>query len=262
MTATPVLEVDTSLGYPPVVGITVTAADAETVTVSRVTVDGPEPLVNGRDIGISGAAYIEDYTAPFGVPTQYVAVAKDSAGVESSESAPTVPVTVQVYGSTGLWLTDPTLPASAIEVRVADWDERDYDTESSLALPLGGTNPVALLATRQRPAFTLTTTTSRREQRDELKQLLGSSPLLLLRPTPILEEPARYCMVGKVKERRLTIGRYQYEIDLTECRPPAIAVKYGAPGRRYMDVVYYYDSYTDPKLEGRTYLDMAKDPRP
>lgn len=262
MTATPVLEIDTSLETPPVAQITVTAADAATVTVSRV-VDGAEAgvLINGRNVGVNGSTYLEDYTIPFGVPVQYYAVAEDAAGVESAQSALTAPVKARVYGS-GLWLSDPTIPGSGLEVRVVDWDEREFNSATSTALPLGGSIPIGLLATRQGASFTLITRSDRPEFRTELRHLIATSPLMLLRPSPILDEPARYCTVGSVRERRLTIGHYRYELGLTEVRTPAVAVKYGAPGKRYEDLVYYYDSYDDPKLTQRTYIELARDPRP
>jgi len=245
---------------PPRVGITVEAADADTVTITRITPDGREVLINGRDIPIAGSTYVEDYTAGWGVPLQYVATAVED-GVPSAESAPTDPVTLTVT-TTGAWLSDPSIPGSSIEIRVNDWTDKEFDTETTTVLPLGGSTPVALLGARQSAQFTLITRAMDITTRDSLRGLLATAPLLLLRPSPVLDEPARYIAVGKVRERRLTIGKYEYELPMTESLPPAVGVRYGEPGKQLQDLEGYYPTLDDLAATGKTLLEIAKDPRP
>lgn len=259
MTATPVITTDVQLSVPPRVGLVV-EADADTVTVTRIVDGAREVLINGRDAQVAGSTYIDDYTVPYGVPVQYVATSMKS-GVASDESAPTDPVIARIY-TTGLWLSDPTIPGSDLEVRVENWDEMNFATQTDVVLPLGGVTPIALLAPLQSAEFTLTTRADRPEQRQAIQQLLRTCPIPLLRPSPVLEEPARYCTHGGMRRNRRTIGHYLYEIPLTEVAPPPLATQYGEVGKRYQDLPDYYTSYDDPALTSRTYIDLARDPRP
>jgi hypothetical protein len=239
----------------PRVEVTLTAAvDTATATLTRHSAAGATPVRGGHRVSVSGAAIINDYEAPLGVPVTYTAVAYNSAGQPAVPSPPSAPVTLADPECP--WLHAALRPATALQVTPTSWATRAHTREASILWPATGTAAIAVVNVRPRPTTPLGLLTRTVAEADELLAVLND-PNLLFRPPSTWGWPggisyaadvaeARYAPTRPVDERRLWTMTLVPVLD-----PPASLVE---PVTTWGQVVSFYPTWSDVLAVKATWL--------
>jgi hypothetical protein len=142
---------------------------------------------------------VEDYEAPFGVPVEYVAVAR--GGTLETESDP-VEATLAVDVD---WLNDLDDPVNnSGPVTVESFDELSYDTPQGVHRPLGRRDPVVTSDVRWTPAGRLVIVTETAEESRKIRDACGSGAPLLFRTPPDRGVGSMFLVPTKITERRVS----------------------------------------------------------
>lgn len=262
----------------PGVGFTVTGVPAGSrVTVWR-TVEGRRSVVRGwRDRVVEAADYGTDFEVALGRPTRYTVEFGDGTVIDGG---------ITVDSPTG-WVQDPLVPASALPVsgtRTADgspyvtasaFTELAYRSRVDLLEVLGADAPVAIMGQRMTAAgvdFSMMTTAF--DQTAQLRDLLVSTPLLLVRTHPDWGDLPALCYLAAdtITEQRLTVAlggsltrramglpeHTQWDAQGTTVRPPALNLIAPVVTWGFVESMWSTWAEWEASHQGQTWLDVLR----
>jgi len=246
-----------------------------TVTIWR-TADGKRQAVRGfRKRDVVSADYVIDYEAPLARNITYEM--EVTAGVNAQVPSPK-PVTF--VAATSGSIQDPLVPGGAVPIhgdsgpngepylRDQALKQFEYAADMSIMQILGSPDPVAIIGQRMAAAgVDMSMSTNAAQAAADLRRLLQSSPLVLVRPLPgwAAALPGLcYLAVAKPTELPVTeawggsLIRWQLVGDLVAAPTMNVLV----PLWTYGDVKALWGTYQQAQtaLAGKTYLDVLKSP--
>ena len=278
-TYSPVIAVVAKPDFAPCPRVEITLTDltptANTVTVWR-TADGRRQAVRGfRKRSIISADFIVDYEAPLGRPVSYDVEVLDGINAQAA-----VPQTITALNATAGCIQDPLVPGGAVPVH-GDVDANgeaylrgqalkalEYAADMSIVQILGSPDPVALMGQRMAAGgVDMSMSTRAAQAAADMRRLLQSSPLLLVRPLPEWASALPglcYLAAGTPTELPVTeawggsLIRWELKGDLVAAPTMNVLV----PLWTYGDVKALWGTYQQAQtaLSGKTYLDVLKSP--
>jgi hypothetical protein len=261
MTAPSVVAIPVSTPAPGM-QVTVTANDvaASTYTLWRQDGLGRRTVIRGA-LGavILSAAFVVDLEHPFGEPLQYVAATYDSVGTLIAESSLTSPYTA---ASTGTWISNPLAPTSAVNVEVTEWPDWTKPVDGAFIPIIGSSDQVVVYGTRSSGSGSLQIHTRTSNERDDLRAVLGSTAIVLVRASSSWDVGVLNLGVPTYRERRLGLADNParlFTLDVVRAAPLDISI---APVlHTYEELSSYGYLYSTLSAHvGLTYLQLAQQP--
>lgn len=276
---TPVVALVPKTTYDPCPRVEVTVTDLtptdNTVTVWR-TADGKRTAVQGARLrSMVGSDFVIDYSAPLARTLTYDV--EVTAGISTGIAA--VPASTNVAATTGC-VQDPLVPSTAMpiygdvgpngELAMIDSSAKalEYAVESSVIGIMGSPDPVGILGQRMSAkgiAFNMVTEAA--QAATDMRNLVLSSPLLLVRPLPDwVQALPGACYIGPdtITEKPINAawGGNIVEWHATTPLLAAPSMNIVIPLWTYGDVDALWTTYQQAQTElgGGTYLDALKSP--
>lgn len=233
-----------------------------TTTVERIA-EGTRSVVRGALRELSpGGFFVVDYEAPIGVPLQYQATGYNSAGVPVVMTPESQTVTLTAAAPLNVWIHDPLSPLTAINLTLeaASGKSLTYAMDSAVLAPMGSSYPVAVSGTRRiASSVTVSVATYTNDQADDLRSVLLSAAVLVVRPADNNRLPLlSYLSAAQVVEGPIMGGVRRWEITGDTVRPPSADI--AVPVHTWEEVLDLFTDWTGLMNANTTWAEVIKNP--
>jgi hypothetical protein len=236
------------------------AAPMSTLTLSRVSPSGSSANVRGAvGVTVSGSTYTaRDYEIPLGLTVTYTATAYTAGGAVSATATATFTIP---YADCEAWLCDLARPTNSVKLELESLRELDYLVPSGVHRVLDRRSPVVVALPAWTPAAELIVLTETLDERDQVRNLLGTGYPFLVRTAPELGiGNAYFALTEFVEERFLQLGtapERRFRVACVQIERPSPSIYAPIPPNIYSAVKATYATYTALKAANATYDVLA-----